>query len=82
MNRRRFFSGVWAELTGRAERERLLGEVTRQVADAVSEVVFREAVCRIRRAYLLTSPSDSPEYERGFGDAVAKMTQLLDPDNK
>jgi hypothetical protein len=59
---------LWDEFTGRAKKNR------------ERDAVLRSAVARLRRAYLLQLPSGSVEYDRGFGDAIAKMTRLLDPD--
>lgn len=68
-----FWKGVWAELTGSAQR--------RREYNLVREIVLRDAVCQIRRLYLPQPPSGSPEYDKGYGDAVLDITRLLDPDS-
>ena len=51
----------------------------RRTAEAVRENTLFEAVVQIRRFYLQRDPSSSTEYERGYGDCMADITRLLDP---
>ena len=75
---RQFWRGVWAELNGSADRRR----ISEAIGVAVTDQTLREAVRMIRRHYLPKPPSDSPEYDRGYGDAILDMTRLLDPDSR
>lgn len=78
MSAKDFMKGVWAELNGSADRLR----VAEAIGRAVTEQTLREAVRMIRRHYLPKPPSGSPEYDRGYGDAILDMTRLLDPDSR
>lgn len=76
MTAKSFWAAVWAELNGSAHRRRIEKQIGRQI----SEETLREAVALIRRFYLPQPPTDSPEYDRGYGDCILDMTRLLDPD--
>jgi hypothetical protein len=59
-------------VSGRAERQRLVGELVHKVVLSI--------VHEIRRDYLERPKSDDPDpaYERGYGDAVLDMTHRME----
>lgn len=71
---RRFLHRVLYGLTGSGDRDRELRARLEQLAPDL----LREAACRIRRHYLTRPPSGSPDYDRGYGDAVLDITHLLE----
>lgn len=67
-----FFKRLRAELNGSAQHRR---DFLR-----IKEIVLKDAVALIRRNYLPKPPSESSDYDRGYGDAILDMTRLLDPE--
>jgi hypothetical protein len=75
---RRFLHAVLYVASGSADRDRRRRMELSRLVDEMAPDLLREAACRIRRYYLTRPPSGSPEYDRGYGDAVLDVTRVLE----
>jgi hypothetical protein len=74
----RFLHAVLYVASGSADRDRRVRREVSRLAEELAPVLLREAACRIRRFYLTRPASRSPEYDRGYGDAVLDITRVLE----